>query len=100
MYDLLLRGAASFELSLRGCPSFYVRNTVGHGVPLKSHGRVKAQREFELKDGPKGRRLRRSLKAILDFKFSLRSRSTVRFKGRWLRSSDLTSVSSQTGRKA
>jgi len=33
---------------------------------------MKAQREFELKDGPKGRRLRRCAKRILDFKFSLR----------------------------
>jgi len=29
---------------------------------LKSHGCIGAQREFELKDGPKGRRLRRSPK--------------------------------------
>src|SRR5580700_9713195 len=39
---------------------------------LKSHGSMRAQREFELKDGAKRRRLRRWPKAILDFKFSLR----------------------------
>jgi hypothetical protein len=50
-------------------------------------GHIGAQKEFELKDGPKGRRLRRSPKAILDFKFFLRLRLTVRFKGRWLHSS-------------
>jgi len=49
---------------------------------------MKAQREFELKDGPKGRRLRRLPKAILNFKFFLRSRPTVRFKESWLQSSD------------
>src|SRR5579864_8007020 len=48
---------------------------------LKSHGCIGAQRECELKDGPKGRRLRRSPKAILDFTLSLRLRLTVRFKG-------------------
>jgi hypothetical protein len=41
---------------------------------------IAAQREFEVKDGPKGRRLRRLPKAILDFKFSLRSQLIVRFK--------------------
>src|SRR4029077_2878289 len=73
----------------------------GSGVSLKSHGRIGAQREFELKDGAKRRRLRRSpvsaltrvfdaLWAILDFEFSLRLRSSVRFKGRWLHSSDFS----------
>jgi hypothetical protein len=65
---------------------------------LKSRGHIGAQRELELEDGPKGRRLRRlpisafarvfdALRAILDFKFSLRLPSSVRFKGRWLHSS-------------
>ena len=51
-----------------------------------------AQREFELKDGANGRRLRRlpisaftrvfdAQWAILDFKFSLRLPASVRFKG-------------------
>jgi tripartite-type tricarboxylate transporter receptor subunit TctC len=59
---------------------------------------MRAQREFELKDGPIsaltrvfealwGRRRRRSPKALLDFKFSLRLPLSVRFKGRWLQSS-------------
>src|ERR1700685_3630581 len=72
----------------------------GTGLFLKSHGRRQAQREFEVKDGAKRRRLRRSpisaftrvfdaLWAILEFKFSLRSNVTVRFKERWLHSSDL-----------
>src|SRR5580658_10338963 len=59
----------------------------GSGVFLKSHGYIGAQKEFELKDGPKGRRLRRSPKAILDFKFFLRLRLTVQFKARRLHSS-------------
>jgi hypothetical protein len=42
---------------------------------------MRAQREFELKDGAKRRRLRRLPKAILDFKFSLRLRLSMRFKG-------------------
>ena len=42
------------------------------GFFLRSHGQRVAQREFELKDGAKRRRLRRLPKAILDFKFSLR----------------------------
>src|SRR5580700_10161397 len=47
---------------------------------LKSHGCIGAQREFELKD-----RLRRppeaaALRAVLDFKFSLRLPLSVRFK--------------------
>jgi hypothetical protein len=68
----------------------HVTNDVSaSGVSLKSHGRIGAQREFELKDGAKRRRLRRLPKAILDFKFSLRLRLAVRFKGRWLQSSNL-----------
>jgi hypothetical protein len=43
-----------------------------------------AQREFEVKDGAKRRRLRRLPKAILEFKFSLRSLLTARFKEWWL----------------
>src|SRR5580700_118020 len=59
----------------------------GGGLFLKSHGQRQAQREFEVKDGTKRRRLRRSPKAILEFKFSLRSNAAVRFKERWLHSS-------------
>jgi hypothetical protein len=73
------------------------------GIFLKSRGKPKAQREFEVKDGAKRRRLRRSpisaftrvfdaLWAILEFKFSLRSNLTVRFKERWLQSSSLTFI--------
>jgi hypothetical protein len=64
----------------KGGRGWCVREAAEGGVSLKSHGRMRAQREFELKDGAKRRRLRRSPKAILDFKFSLRWRSSVRFK--------------------